>query len=255
MAGTEKATYVQNREQRTYPDFACEICHRRNSLCGRFTQYNTREEYLAFLGEEADRDIPYDPEPIGRYNVAPGTRVLLLSERSAQLHLDPVHWGYAPEWWNKPALINARSETAASSRMFRPLWEHERAIVFADGWYEWVQKNGVKQPFFIHRKDGNPLLPAAIGRRPFGNDNDQEGFLIVAAAADEGLLDIHDRRPVVFTPAPARSWLTESVTGKEAEDIVRDGSLSADDFIWHPVSRAVGNPKNQGPELIVPQPQ
>jgi putative SOS response-associated peptidase YedK len=47
-------------------------------MCGRFTQYNSREEYLAFLGEEAERDIPYDPEPVGRYNVAPGTRVLLL---------------------------------------------------------------------------------------------------------------------------------------------------------------------------------
>lgn len=42
-------------------------------MCGRFTQYNSREEYLAFLGEEAERDIPYDPEPVGRYNVAPGT--------------------------------------------------------------------------------------------------------------------------------------------------------------------------------------
>lgn len=160
-------------------------------MCGRFTQYNSREEYLSFLGEEAERDISYDPEPIGRYNVTPGTRVLLLSERRSQLHLDPVHWGYAPEWWNKPALINARSETAANSRMFRPLWEHGRAIVFADGWFEW------KQPFFIYRKDGNPLLLAAIGKPPFENGNDQEGFLIVTAAADEGLLDIHDRRPLV----------------------------------------------------------
>lgn len=109
-------------------------------MCGRFTQYNSREEYQAFLGEEAERDIPYDPEPVGRYNVAPGTRVLLLSERRSQLHLDPVHWGYAPEWWNKSAIINARSETAAGSRMFSQLWEHGRAIVFADGWFEWVRR-------------------------------------------------------------------------------------------------------------------
>ncbi|EFZ2923020.1 DNA breaking-rejoining protein, partial [Shigella dysenteriae] len=40
--------------------------------------------------------------------------------------------------------------------------------------------------------------------------------------------------------------------GKEAEDITREGSLSAEDFTWHPVSRAVGNPKNQGPELTEP---
>lgn len=48
-------------------------------MCGRFAQAQTREEYLAYLADEADRDIAYDPEPIGRYNVAPGTKVLLLS--------------------------------------------------------------------------------------------------------------------------------------------------------------------------------
>ncbi len=89
-------------------------------MCGRFAQAQTREEYLAYLAEEAERDIAYDPEPIGRYNVAPGTKVLLLNERDEQLHLDPVHWGYAPGWWDKPPLINARVETAANSRMFKP---------------------------------------------------------------------------------------------------------------------------------------
>ncbi|MFI7952113.1 SOS response-associated peptidase, partial [Citrobacter freundii] len=64
-------------------------------MCGRFSQSMTREDYLALLSEEAGLDIPYDPEPIGRFNVVPGTKVLLLSERDEQLHLDPVIWGYA----------------------------------------------------------------------------------------------------------------------------------------------------------------
>lgn len=109
-------------------------------MCGRFSQSMTREDYLALLADESERDIPYDPDPIGRFNVAPGTKVLLLSERDEQLHLDPVIWGYAPGWWDKPPLINARSETAATSRMFKPLWQHGRAICFADGWYEWRPK-------------------------------------------------------------------------------------------------------------------
>ncbi|EOI1359878.1 SOS response-associated peptidase, partial [Klebsiella pneumoniae] len=37
---------------------------------------------------------------------------------------------------------------------------------------------------------------------------------------------------------------------KEAEEIAADGAVSADHFLWHPVTRAVGNVKNQGPELI-----
>ena len=78
------------------------------------------------------------------------------------------------------------------------------------------------------------------------------GFLIVTAAADKGLVDIHDRRPLVLVPDAAREWMKQDVSGKEAEEIAADGAVSADHFIWHPVTRAVGNVKNQGPELIEP---
>ena len=105
-------------------------------MCGRFSQSMTQEEYLSLLADDADRNIAYECGTIGRFNVAPGTRVLLLSECDEQLHLDPVHWGYAPGWWDKPPLINARVETAASSRMFKPVWQHGRAVCFADGWFE-----------------------------------------------------------------------------------------------------------------------
>ena len=140
-------------------------------MCGRFAQAQTREEYLAYLADEGDRDIAYDPAPIGRYNVAPGTKVLLLSERDELLHLDPVFWGYAPGWWDKAPLINARVETAATSRMFKPLWQHGRAICFADGWFEWKK-------------------------------------------------------------------------------IASDGAVPTDKFVWHAVTRTVGNVKNQGRNLI-----
>jgi putative SOS response-associated peptidase YedK len=77
--------------------------------------------------------------------------------------LDAVYWGYAPGWWDKPPLINARVETAASSRMFKPLWEHGRAICFADGWFEWKKEGNKKQPYFIQRKDGQPILWPRLG--------------------------------------------------------------------------------------------
>ena len=221
-------------------------------MCGRFAQSMTREDYLALLSEEAERDIPYVPEPIGRFNVAPGTKVLLLSERDEQLHLDPVIWGFAPGWWNKPPLINARSETAATSRMFKPLWLHGRAICFADGWFEWKREGIIKQPYFIRRADGPPIFMAAIGSTPFERGDEAEGFLIVTTAADKGLVDIHDRRPLVLSPEAAREWIRQNVVGRVVEEIVAKGTASADTFIWHAVTRAVGNTKNQGAELILP---
>lgn len=92
----------------------------------------TVDDYLVFLIEEVDSDIPYDPEQIGRYNVAPGTKVLLMNNQDGTLQLDPVIWGYAPGWWDKAPLINARVETAATSRIFKSLWNHGLAIVFGD---------------------------------------------------------------------------------------------------------------------------
>ena len=91
-------------------------------MCGRFAQYDTREHYLDTLGVNDDQlYITYDREPLERYNVAQGTPVLLLNWREYALHLDPVVWEYAPRGWDKPPLINARVETATTSRMLKPL--------------------------------------------------------------------------------------------------------------------------------------
>lgn len=92
----------------------------------------------------------------------------------------------------------------------------------------------------------------AIGSIPFEREDKDEGFLIVTSAADKGLVDIHDRRPLALTPDAAREWMRQDVGGKEAEEIIADGTVPADKLIWHAVTRAVGNVKNQGPELIEP---
>lgn len=60
-----------------------------------------------------------------------------------------------------------------------------------------------KQPYFIHLEDGQPIFMAAIGSTPFDRGNEAEGFVVVTSAADIGLLDIHDWRPLVLTPEAA----------------------------------------------------
>ncbi|ENR8362253.1 SOS response-associated peptidase family protein, partial [Escherichia coli] len=71
-------------------------------------------------------------------------------------------------------------------------------------------------------------------------------------AADQGLVDIHDRRPLVLSPEAAREWMRQEISGKEASEIAASGCVPANQFTWHPVSCAVGNVKNQGAELIQP---
>lgn len=54
----------------------------------------------------------------------------------------------------------------------------------------------------------------------------------------------------MLVPEAAREWMRQNVGGKEAEEIIAYGAVSADHLTWHPVSRTVANVKNQGPELI-----
>lgn len=35
------------------------------NMCGRFAQPQTREEYLAYIAKQTERDLTYDLEPIG----------------------------------------------------------------------------------------------------------------------------------------------------------------------------------------------
>lgn len=93
---------------------------------------------------------------------------------------------------------------------------------------------------------------AAIGSIPFERGDEAEGFLIVTAAADQGLVDIHDRRPLVLSPEAAREWMRQDIGDKEASEIATRSCVPANQFTWHPVSRTVGNVKNQGAELIQP---
>ncbi|SUG35995.1 Uncharacterized protein yedK [Salmonella enterica subsp. arizonae] len=71
---------------------------------------------------------------------------------------------------------------------------------------------------------------AAIGSTPFERGDDAEGFLIVTSAADKGLVDIHDRRPLVLSPEAAREWMRQGVSGKEIEEIIADGAVPTDKF-------------------------
>lgn len=233
-------------------------------MCGRFTQYEPRSHYIEVLAPDKKFSGGIDDIPIERYNVAPGSRVLLLNQRDDKIYLDPVNWGYQPSWAEdskRPPMINARVESVATSRMFKPLFEHGRALVMADGWYEWKKdphESKIKQPYFIYHKSHTPLFFAAISRfHPDAIDApDDDGFVIVTAASDEGLLDIHDRRPLVLDPEQAREWLDSVTSPERALEIAQHESLPPSKFKWHAVTNKVGSIRNNGPELIeqIPNP-
>lgn len=229
-------------------------------MCGRFAQYRIPWEYLEPLGLDAPMAGFVDPEPINRYNVAPRSRVRILHQDRDGLRWDLVSWGWEPYWakGKRPPAINARSETAASGKFFKSIWESGRCIVPADGWYEWVKDQDdpkKTQPYYIHRRDNQPMYFAGLGqfRRDGSEPKDGDGFVIITADSDEGMVDIHDRRPVVLSPEKAAVWLNQKLSSHDAISVVTGQAEPVGVFEWHPVGREVGNVKNEGQALIKPQ--
>lgn len=126
----------------------------------------------------------------------------------------------------------------------------------SEGWYEWVkdpEDPKKKQPYFIRLKSRRPMFFGALAEvSPGLEPNEGDGFVIITAASDQGMVDIHDRRPLVLTPEHANEWLDPSISPSRAEEIAKELCQPTKEFEWFPVGKAAGNVKNQGAELIVP---
>jgi len=222
-------------------------------MCGRFTQYRTVDEYAKAL-QLGLLEGDWSNQPLERFNVAPQSRVMLLHQDASDIHARPVRWGYAPHWadGNRPPAINARIETASTSKFWGAIWKKGRVLVPADGWYEWKKHptdKKVKQPYLIRLRSKEPMFFAAIADLPTA-EHEGGGFALITAASDVGMIDIHDRRPVVLRPEVAREWLENGLPPERSEDLLRHHETPVTEFEWYPVGKAVGNVNNQGPELI-----
>ena len=204
-------------------------------MCGRFTLAPPEPTLRELIGP-ADWTVPYTE----RWNVAPGQDVLTVTDGPDGRRVEPVRWGF-PASERAPA-INARSETAATSMLFRRAFAEARCIVPADAFYEWNGRGG--QPWRVALRDGRPFGFAAIR-------SEDGGLAILTRAVTPGLAWLHDRMPAVLATRGAwRAWLNgddpASLTGLFLGD---DDALVA-----HPVSRRVNSVLNDDPECAAEAP-
>ena len=217
-------------------------------MCGRFASYLPPDAVRAlFRTKNAVPNLPPS------WNVAPtqAAMVVRLNPETNDRHLDLLKWGLIPHFTKdlkaarKP--INARSETAASSGMFRGALERRRCLIHADAFYEWRAMPDGKQPYAIGRKDGAPLAFAGIWegwREPDGET--MRSFAILTTSANATMHTLHDRMPVILEEEHWPVWLGERAG--EPTGLMRpanDGLL----HLWA-VSRAVNSVRNNGSDLL-----
>jgi putative SOS response-associated peptidase YedK len=246
-------------------------------MCGRYVNVASTDDLTDEfdVGETVGEQLPPS------WNIAPTDPVRAVVQRAphhADKHesdksastsgtvrqLRTVRWGLVPSWSKDrkgaARLINARIETVTDKPAFKTAAARRRCLLPALGYYEWQNGPDGKQPFFLHEPDGSPLAMAGLYELwpdPELAEDDPQRWLwtatIITQPATDLMGEIHDRTPVAVPPELRAAWLDcssgDAQTARDLLDQIPTLHLAPD-----PVTKAVGNIRNNGPELIEPVP-
>lgn len=224
-------------------------------------------DLVAELEAEAEASL----ELRASWNVAPTTDVPIVLERlidgalRRQVHV--AKWGLVPGWAKDSAVgvraFNARSETVLEKPTFRAAIKARRCGVPVQGYYEWKKSpdGKSKQPYFVHSADGALIVFAGMYEwwkdpaKPEGAPDQwllSTTILTMASPPEGELSTLHDRLPVPLAKEALAEWLDpeNKAPGALLEAALAEAWALAADWVLDPVSTAVGNVRNNGPELI-----
>jgi putative SOS response-associated peptidase YedK len=163
-----------------------------------------------------------------------------------------------PDYGSKMKTINCRDDSLFEDRgMWTTMKKKKRCIIVAQGFYEWLKKNGGKEklPHFTKRKDGQLMCFAGLWDCVQFEDSSEKLFTytIITTDSNKQLSFLHDRMPVVFDNGSdaIRTWLdpTRTEWNTELQSLLKpyEGELEC-----YPVSKDVGKVGNNSPSFLVP---
>lgn len=225
-------------------------------ICGRYT--NTAEP--AALEQRFGVSIPFS-EGTRRYNIAPTQPVLAIvrgpdGERVARA----MRWGLIPPWAKDAKIaykmINARAETADQKVAYRRLLERadRRALLLADGFYEWLKPEDRRQPrvpFRFTLAAGGPFAFAGLWTPGTLDGEPIETATILTTAANAVVAAVHDRMPVILAgPEAEAAWLSPELDAAAAKALCLP--LPAERIVAAPANPLLNKAGgDEGPELLV----
>ena len=184
------------------------------------------------------------PGFVPSFNVAPSTSIAAFKSRHGQL----MRWGMVPPWADsfdsKFATFNARLETIEQKPSFSNAWESsQRCVIPVAGYYEWINDEGAKKPFYV--TDRNAGCLGLAGLYEYWGESSLSCTILTTSANDE-LSEIHHRMPIMIKPEQVGDWIYGD--NNKASILQLDQA----DIVYYPVSKQVGNVSNNFKGLIDP---
>lgn len=218
-------------------------------MCGRFNLYSSIE----ILFDQFDLINWEILESSPRYNIAPSQEVFAVIKGEEGNRGGYLRWGLVPSWANDPKIgykmINARAETINEKPSFKKLLARRRCLILADGFYEWKKEGNRKYPYHIRLKNGLPFAFAGLWDRWNQNGKTIQSCTIITTEANELMVDIHERMPVILTKEAEKTWLDRTIQDEQHLKSLLV-PFDSNDMEAFPISELVNNPKNEGIEII-----
>jgi len=175
-------------------------------VCGRYVQTSPADALATRFGARLPDGFAWTP----RWNVAPGSRAAVVRDDGAGPVFAYLTWGLRPSWAADEAglrPINARAEGIGGKPMFRGALKQRRALVPADGFYEWKVEGRGKTPWLFRLAGGGPFVFAGLWeRREVPGAEPLESFAIVTTEANELVRPVHARMPVLLDEEAEALW-------------------------------------------------
>jgi putative SOS response-associated peptidase YedK len=221
-------------------------------MCGRFTLTVDPADL-----QDAFPEFTFPAQGAPRYNIAPSQPILGLPNNGTN-QADFFVWGLIPSWAKDPSIgnrmINARAETVAEKPAFRSAYKYHRCLIFADGFFEWQARPGLKSkvPHFIRLKSGAPFAFAGLWEHWQSADGSEvRTAAVITTEPNELMASIHNRMPVILRPATYSQWLDPAPQSPNRLNNLLV-PYPAGEMEAYPVSTLVNSPGNDRAECVVP---
>jgi putative SOS response-associated peptidase YedK len=218
-------------------------------MCGRYALIDLK----ALRKSDVLQLELFPKDLVPRYNIAPSQQVPVVLNRDPRT-LQHARWGLIPSWAKDASIghrmINARAETVAQKPAFRRLFQRQRCLVPADGFYEWRRVGTHNVPYRLTLKPEAPFAFAGLWDTWVdpATQIPVTSCTIITTNANSLVKAIHDRMPVILKPGDEPAWLRSDLAPDEALALL--GSYPAARMRAQEISPLVNSPRNEGPEVL-----
>ncbi len=183
-------------------------------MCNRFRSLTNAaelaERYKVFLKKKLvdnPNAAPTEEVPIIALDPTGQRKLLIARFGLIPRHAKDVRQGYT--------LTNARVEKVMQKSAFREAYAKRRCIVPVEGYYEWREEHGHKQPYLFVMGDGSPMALAGLWDFAKINSQDVWSFTILTNEPNSLVKPIHDRMPCIVPNDRIDNWLDPKRGGIE----------------------------------------